>query len=149
MATKKKKAPEPVKENKSKAYVFGGGDKAQRSKELALPILATMSNYSEAAKKIGISEDQLYLWLREDPEFKAQVDKMRSELCERVFKEAIETLKNSMTKAVTTLVALLDRHDYPAVQRAAANDILTHVQKFKELQDFEERILKLEARAAA
>lgn len=146
MADKKKKTEANCKENKRKPDE-SRGDKTQRSKELALPIIATTPNYSEAARKIGISEEQLYLWLR-DPEFKAQVDKARSEVCEKVFQESIETLKNSTTKAVTTLVCLLDRDDYPAVQRAAANDILTHVQKFKELQELEGRIAKLELRAA-
>ena len=143
MAAKKKKVTENSKEKSSKS------DKMKRSQELALPHLAISSNYSKTCEELGLSQDTLYSWLHDDPEFKAQLDKMRSEACNRVFEEAIATLKNSTTKAVTTLVALLDRDDYPAVQRAAANDILTHVQKFKELQDFEDRIAKLEQRAVA
>jgi hypothetical protein len=51
-----------------------------------------------------------------------------------------------MTKAVETLISLLDRSDCPAVQRASANDILAHVQRFKEFHDHEERIKELEQR---
>jgi len=44
-----------------------------------------------------------------------------------------------------TLSLLLERDDNPSVQRAAANDILNHVGKFKELQELQERIEKLES----
>lgn len=122
-------------------------EKVKRSQELALPLLAISANYSQTCKELDISLDQLYEWLK-DPEFKSQLDAMRSEACTRVFEEAIANLKNSATQAVDTLINLLKRDDYPAVQRAAANDILTHVQKFKELNELEERIVKLEQRAA-
>lgn len=69
---------------------------------------------------------------------------MRTELVTRAFSEAVEKLKISMTTAVDTLVSLLEREDYPNVQRAAANDVLSHIQKFKEIQELEERIAKLE-----
>ncbi|MBS0656065.1 MAG: hypothetical protein JSR46_09825 [Verrucomicrobia bacterium] len=123
-------------------------NKTERSKEFALPILATCPNYCEAARQIGVSKEQIYEWMK-DPEFKTQVDKMRSELVGRTVEEATCKLKSAMTKAVDTLVVLLDREDYPAVQRAAANDILGHIQKFKELHEFEERLSRLEQRHVA
>lgn len=123
-------------------------DKVQRNKEAALPILATCPNYSEAARLIGVRPAQVYEWLK-DPSFKAELDKLRSEITAKSTDEAVSKLKNSMTKAVDTLVKLLDRDDCPTVQRAAANDILNHIQKFKELQELEERITLLEQRNAA
>lgn len=88
--------------------------------------------------------EQIYTWLREDPVFKVKLEMMRTELVTRAFSEAVEKLKISMTTAVDTLVSLLEREDYPNVQRAAANDVLSHIQKFKEIQELEERIAKLE-----
>lgn len=123
-------------------------DKIHRSKEAALPILATCPNYSEAARQIGVRPEQVYEWLK-DPAFKAQLDKLRSEITAKAIDEAVLKLKNSMVKAVDTFIKLLEREDYPAVQRAAANDILSHIQKFKELQELEERITLLEQRSAA
>lgn len=123
-------------------------DKSQRSKEAALPILATCPNYCEAAKIIGCSTEQIYEWLK-DIGFKARLDQLRTEVVAQSVNEAVSKLKDAMTRAVDTLIALLVREDYPAVQRAAANDILGHIQKFKELEEFEKRLSKLEQRGAA
>jgi hypothetical protein len=119
-------------------------DKQQRSKEHALPILASTTNFCEAATILGISTEQIYSWLREDPEFKAKLDALRAELATKAFSDAIEKLKSSMTVAVDTLLSLLHREDYPGVQRAAANDLINHYVKFKDTQELEERITKLE-----
>ncbi len=43
------------------------------------------------------------------------------------------------------LVSLLGREDCPAIQRAAANDILSHAMKFMELKEIEVRLQMLEA----
>ena len=40
--------------------------------------------------------------------------------------------------------SLLEREDYPAIQKAAANDILSHVMKFMELEEIEVRLTALE-----
>ncbi len=118
-------------------------DKTVRSRELALPILASQPNYSQAARLIGCSEEQIYAWLR-DPEYKAQVDKARSELVN----EAVQKLKAGMTKACDVLVQLLD-DESPMIRRGVANDILNHAGKFIELKELEERIKKLESVRAA
>jgi hypothetical protein len=34
----------------------------------------------------------------------------------------------------------MDRTEHPSVQRAAANDVLSHIMKFKELQELEKRL---------
>jgi hypothetical protein len=61
-----------------------------------------------------------------------------------VIQEAVMQLKLGAVKAASTLVKLTDREDNPSVQRAAANDILSHVVKFQEQQELEERIAILE-----
>jgi len=62
-----------------------------------------------------------------------------------IVSDAVNQLKATTTKAAMTLSLLLERDDNPSVQRAAANDILNHVGKFKELQELQERIEKLES----
>lgn len=105
----------------------------------ALPTLAATSNCNEACKQARLSRDCYYKWLKQ-PLFKAILDKMRNE----VIQEAVMQLKLGAVKAASTLVKLTDREDNPSVQRAAANDILSHVVKFQEQQELEERIAILE-----
>ena len=93
----------------------------------------------EACKEAGISRNAYYEWLKE-PAFKDELNRLRNEVVE----DAIGQLKTNTTKAANTLVSLLDREDHPAVQRAAANDILGHVMKFIELKEMEERLINLE-----
>ena len=114
--------------------------KAARSRENALPILASTPNFSQAARIIGCSEEQIYVWMR-DSEYKAQVDNARSELVE----EAIQKLKANMTKATDVLVLLLD-DESSVVRRGCANDILNHAGRFMELRELERRIESLEQR---
>lgn len=128
------------KENSSKS------EKMKRAQEIHLPKLAVSSNYSKTCEEIGLCQDTFYRWLREDTEFKEKLDALRTEMCQKAFDDAVCFLKNAMTKAVETLISLLDRSDCPAVQRAASNDILAHVQRFKELRDIEDRLKALEQR---
>jgi hypothetical protein len=128
------------KQNSSKS------DKIKRSQELYINALATSTNYSKTCEEIGLCKDTFYRWLRENPEFREKLDAMRTEMCQKAFDDAVCFLKNAMTKAVETLISLLDRQDFPAVQRASANDILAHIQRFKEFHDHEERLRALEER---
>lgn len=105
----------------------------------ALPFFAASSSIEMACKAANISKDTFYKWLKE-PLFKKELDKLRSE----VVSDAVNQLKISTIKAASTLFNLLDREDFPAVQRSAANDILGHVTKFMELKEIEERLINLE-----
>ncbi len=107
----------------------------------ALPVLAAIPNCEEACKKVGISRNCFYEWLK-NPLFKEALNKLRNEIVQ----EAITQLKANSVKAAITLVSLTARTENPSVQRAAANDILNHVMKFKELLEFEERLSELEKR---
>ena len=113
-------------------------DKKQRSQQKAIPYLLSCKSYAQAAKEIGISENQIYDWLR-DPEFKSELEKQRNQVTE----EAINILKMNTTKAAEALGELLDSSN-EAIKRGAANDVLNHVVKFREMQEFENRINRLE-----
>lgn len=113
-------------------------EKQKRSKEQALAVLATTTNYSEAARILGVGTERIYTWLK-DPEFKAELEKLRSCLVE----DAVSKMKAYTTKAVDTLANLMD-DDVSQVRRGAANDILNHVGRFMELKELERRIEILE-----
>ena len=113
-------------------------DKKQRSKQKAIPHLLSCKSYAQAAKQIGVSENQIYEWLK-DSEFKLQLEQQRNQVTE----EAINILKMNTSKAAVALgELLLSSND--SVKRGAANDILNQVAKFKEMQEFEKRIEALE-----
>lgn len=118
-------------------------NKQERSKELAVPILASCPDYSKAAKELGICRELIYEWMK-DPLYKTKVDEARSQLVA----EAIVRLKANMTKAVDVLVFLLD-DESPVIRRGAANDILNHTGRFIEIKELESRIKALEQRSVA
>ncbi len=87
-----------------------------------------------------MSKQTFYEWLK-NPLFKSELDRLRNEL----INDAVCNLKANIGKAVNTLVILLDDTN-SQVRRGAANDILNHIAKFKELQELEDRIESLERR---
>lgn len=108
----------------------------------ALPFFVASSSEAEACRQAKIAKQTYYEWLK-DPSFKTELHRLR----ELVVNDAIQGLKSHVNKAVTTLVGLLDINT-PSLQRNVANDILSHVIKFKELQEIEVRIEALENQAA-
>lgn len=106
---------------------------------LALPFFSANPSIEASCEAAGISKNTYYEWLK-NPVFKSELDRIRNE----IVNDAVNQLKATTIKAATTLSSLLDRDDNPSVQRAAANDILNHVGRFKELQELQERIEKLE-----
>jgi transposase len=103
-----------------------------------IPILIGSDTVEGAAEKIGISKNTIYTWM-EQKEFKQAVSEARNKL----FDEAINKLTNSCMKAVLTLEKLLDAQS-ESVRRNAANDILGHVLKYRELTEFEDRLETVE-----
>jgi len=75
------------------------------------------------------------------PAFKNELRRLRN----LVVEDAVEVLKACTSKAVDTLVGLLDV-DNPALQRNVANDILGHIVKFKEMHEIESRLDALEVK---
>ena len=103
-----------------------------------LPVLLASRTYTEACRKGKVGRETLYQWLR-DPAFKGELDRQRAELVDQGF----SLLSQSVTKAVETLVGLLDVGD-ARVRRLAARDVLDQAHKFKELDDLTKRIEKVE-----
>ena len=106
----------------------------------ALSFFLSGRSESECCRQAQISRETYYQWLKEQA-FKAALSNMRNMIVE----DAIETIKGQTTRAVDTLVKLLDVNN-PILQRHVANDILSHVARFKELQEIENRLTALEAR---
>ena len=106
----------------------------------ALPFFVTSCSEAEACRRANISKQTYYEWLK-GPLFKSELQRLRNLVTE----EAVDQLKTHTTKAVDTLVKLLDVES-SSLKRHVANDILSHVAKYKEIQELESRIDALERR---
>lgn len=93
----------------------------------ALPIFCTQLNVEKACVEAGISKQTFYQWMK-NPLFKRELWRMRR----AIGTQSIERLKIESKRAADTLTELLDSQNPPAVRRAAANDILNYVLKFRE-----------------
>ena len=104
----------------------------------AIPVIVASPTYSEGCKKTNINRTTLYKWLKK-PEFKAELDRQRDEIAA----EAFGILSQGLTKAVETLVGLLDNKD-DRLKRLAAKDILDFIIRHKENEDLDERLKEVE-----
>ncbi|MHB9098540.1 MAG: phBC6A51 family helix-turn-helix protein [Syntrophales bacterium] len=112
---------------------------ALNSKQLkVIPVLVGCDTIEGAARKTGIAKNTLYKWMKQE-EFSREITSARKKLLEK----AMNKLMNVTMKAVTTLEKLLNAES-ESVRRAAANDVLGHVLKYRELQEIEERLETLE-----
>lgn len=112
---------------------------ALNNKQLkAIPILIASDTIEEAAQTIGIARTTLYSWMEKE-EFNDAVKTARRKLLDK----AMNKLINTSMKAVSTLESLLNA-DSEAVRRAAANDILAHALKHRELSEIEDRLESVE-----
>lgn len=93
----------------------------------ALPIFCSEVNVEKACAQVGISKQTFYQWMKQ-PTFRIKLRNMRY----AIGNQCIELLKIEVKRAADTLVQLLGENNPPAVRRAAANDILNHVLKFRE-----------------
>ncbi|NIR63639.1 MAG: hypothetical protein GWN76_06830 [candidate division Zixibacteria bacterium] len=91
-------------------------------------------------KKAKVNRRTFYKWLKE-PIFKEELDRQRNE----VATEAFGVLSQNLTKAVETLVALLDNRD-DRLKRLTAKDIIDFMIRHKEIEDLDERLAAIEQR---
>lgn len=106
----------------------------------ALTHFVSCASIERGCKEAGISRESYYRWL-ENPLFKKELDSLR----EQSMSEAVDGLKYSMKVACQTLVSLCDDIECPhAVRRGAASDIISHVMKWREIQEIETRLEALE-----
>lgn len=108
----------------------------------AIPHIVSSPTYTEGCKKAKINKTTLYKWLKE-PEFKAELDQQRDEIAA----EAFGVLSQGLTKAVETLVGLLDNKD-DRLKRLAAKDVIDFIIRYKENEDLDERLKEVEKRLA-
>ena len=106
----------------------------------AIPTIVTSPTYTEACKKAKLNRTTFYEWLK-NPEFKAELDRQRDE----VAAEAFGVLSQGLTKAVETLVSLLDNKDN-RLKRLAAKDIIDFIIRYKEIEDLDKRLVAIEQR---
>jgi hypothetical protein len=105
----------------------------------AIPYLVACPTFEEGRKKAKISRNALYDWLK-NPLFKGELKKAR----DSVFAESLETLKGNISKAVETLIKLLEDSENTSLKRLVCNDIINHTLRAKEIMDIEERLSSIE-----
>lgn len=106
----------------------------------AIPHIVSSHTYTEGCKKAKINKTTFYKWLKE-PEFKVELDRQRNEIAA----EAFGVLSQGLTKAVETLVGLLDNKD-DRLKRLAAKDVIDFIIRHKENEDLDERLTEIEKR---
>ena len=106
----------------------------------AIPIIVVNSTYTGGCKKARLNRTTFYEWLK-IPEFKAELDRQRNEIAA----EAFGILSQGLTKAVETLVSLLDNKD-DRLKRLAAKDVIDFIIRHKENEDLDERLTAIEQR---
>ena len=104
----------------------------------AIPVIIRARSIEAGCAEVGISKTLFYQWLKK-PDFAEEYRRHR----EVLVNEAMESLKESVGRAVDSLTALLDT-DNESLRRALSNDILNHVLKIKEMQEVENRLSKPE-----
>jgi len=104
----------------------------------AIPILISCDTVEEAEREIGVAKTTLYTWMERE-EFNQAVTSARRKLLDK----AMNKLLNVSMKAVLTLEKLLEAES-ESVRRAAANDVLGHLLKYRELSEIEERLESVE-----
>ena len=108
----------------------------------AIPIIVVNSTYTGGCKKARLNRTTFYEWLK-IPEFKAELNRQRNEITA----EAFGVLSQGLTKAVETLVGLLDIKD-DRLKRLAAKDVIDFIIRHKENEDLDERLIEVEKRLA-
>jgi hypothetical protein len=117
--------------------VAGNGRK--NADAVLMGALAGGATVQDAARQAGIGERTAYRRL-EDAAFRGRIDELRRAMLER----AAGALADATTRAVRTLVALLD-DESPTARLGAARSILEHANSMRELVSLEERVAALEA----
>ena len=108
----------------------------------AVVLIVASPTYSEGCKKAKLNRTTFYEWLK-IPEFKDELDRRRNEITA----EAFGVLSQALTKAVESLVDLLDSQD-SRLKRLACKDVIDFIIRHKENEDLDERLKEVEQRLA-
>lgn len=104
----------------------------------AISLILSAKTLEQGCFQANISKQTFYNWL-ENPEFKNELTRQRNE----VIQEGLSNLKISIKKAVEVLMDCLSSKD-ESVKRRAANDLLTHCLRLREIEEVEDRLQALE-----
>ena len=116
-------------------------DEVLTTKQLkAIPIILAARTYEEGCKAAEVNKTTFYAWMQNET-FKAEFERQRTELVDTAFSQIAQNIE----RAVSTLVGLLDATD-DRLRQLAANDVIGHFLKHRELAEFEERIAAIERR---
>ncbi|RJP51874.1 MAG: hypothetical protein C4586_03730 [Anaerolineaceae bacterium] len=105
----------------------------------AIGYLLTCRTAGDAAKKSGVSEKTIFTWMKLDNFRAALRDASRESI-----DNASRRLMQGQGEALDSLSALMTKGRNESVRRAAAVDWLNLMLKYKDLNDVEERLSKLE-----
>jgi hypothetical protein len=104
----------------------------------AMSLILSATTIEEGCRTAGISKQTFYNWM-DNPDFKSELTRQRNE----VIQEGLSNLKRSIKKAVDVLMDCLNSKD-DFVKRRAANDLLTHCLRLREIEEVEDRLQALE-----
>jgi hypothetical protein len=104
-----------------------------------LPFLISNPTVDLAAKLSGVSAKQIFDWLNY-PTFRQELENRKNE----GVNQAVDRLKLTASKAVDTLIDLLDNAQSDSIKHRVAVDMLNMILKFMEFRDVEQRLRKLE-----
>jgi len=115
-------------------------EKLSRKQERALTALLSHSTVTEASEACGVSERQLWRWLK-DPKFSAAYNRLRNRLVE----STLDRLAQMCGEATDTLRDTLTSEAAPAaVKVTAAAKILQLTLKLRETVEIEDRLRSIE-----
>jgi hypothetical protein len=112
--------------------VSGHGSKLPEKWHEALAALLEHSTIAEAAGAVGVHERTLRLWLREEPQFRAEYAALRKEL----LRETLHRLLAECGKAVQTLAELMGDGQQGPTRARAALGVLQLAVRGSEALDF-------------
>lgn len=101
-------------------------------------LLLSAKSQEAALRQANLSRQTLATWMK-NPRFSDELKRRRDEL----INEAFEALKRSAKQAAEVLIALL-KSSNEHIRRHAANDVIDHVLRARELEQVVERISVLE-----
>jgi ACT domain-containing protein len=104
----------------------------------ALPLLLSTGRIEDAVKAAGISKTAFYEWMKQ-PVFRSAFEAQRMD----IVNEGLHQLKMASGEASEVLRGLL-KSERESIQLKAATEILSHISKFMEIEDIQQRLTDLE-----
>jgi hypothetical protein len=112
-----------------------------RNQKRLIPHLLACRNIAEAAAKVGLGERTVSRWLAEDEAFQRALAKAEGEAIDAATRELV----NLAGDAIRTLREVLgDKGAAPTARVRAADMVLSHLLRLRELRNIERRLVKLE-----